>query len=180
MNTQPFEPGAGPAGTAGRRAVRQRGILLVECLVYIAAFGLITAAAFAAFYRGLDHTRHLQRNTDDIARSLRAGERWRADVRSATGPLKLEAAPAGQSLSIPQPNGAITYFFVTNAVVRWTDPAGRAETLLPAVSDSQFTADRLGEVASWRWELELATPLRIVHVRPRFSFQAVPGNGGRP
>src|SRR5262245_40944303 len=54
------------------------GMMLIDCLAYIALLALILTMAFAAFYRANDYSRELSRNTADITRALQAGERWRA------------------------------------------------------------------------------------------------------
>ena len=64
------------------KARRAAGILLVECLVYIAVFAILLGGGMAAFYFCWDHSRALIYATNDIESALRAGERWRADVRA--------------------------------------------------------------------------------------------------
>jgi len=78
-----------------RRSNRSSGMLFLECLVYIGVFFVLTGLAFEAFYAGWDHHRNLDRNVTDIVRTLRAGERWRADVRAATGAAGVDARRAG-------------------------------------------------------------------------------------
>ena len=63
---------------------RQAGVLLVECLVYIAVFGVLLGGGTAVFYFCWDHTQAMVYTTDEITSALHAGERWRADVRAAT------------------------------------------------------------------------------------------------
>src|SRR5215470_16859351 len=77
------------------------GYLLVECLVYIAVLAVVMGVAFSAFYRCLSSWRDLARNTDDIARVLKAGEIWRADIRAAAGPLQPVEGPDFSALEIP-------------------------------------------------------------------------------
>jgi Tfp pilus assembly protein PilE len=64
----------------------ERGYSLIECLVYIAVLAVVLNLSFVAYYRYEQHTRSLRRNADDITRALRAGERWREDVRTAIAP----------------------------------------------------------------------------------------------
>ena len=61
-----------------------RGYSLIECLVYIAVLAVVLNLSFVAYYRYDQHTHSLRRNADDITRALRAGERWREDVRTAS------------------------------------------------------------------------------------------------
>src|SRR5213593_4873328 len=69
----------------------QQGIMLVDCLVYLAIWTVVVGLAFSAFFRCMSYSKNLARNADDIARALKAGERWRQDVRAASGPFKLVA-----------------------------------------------------------------------------------------
>src|SRR5674476_390798 len=69
---------------------RQAGILLIECMVYISVFAILTGIGTAAFYFCWDHTRAVIYATDDIASALRAGERWRADVRGTVSAWRWE------------------------------------------------------------------------------------------
>ena len=55
-----------------------RGFTLVECLVYVAVFGIIASLALAAFYRAREANRDLRRCAEDIVRAMQAGERQRA------------------------------------------------------------------------------------------------------
>ena len=64
--------------------------MLVDCLVYLAIWVVVVGLAFSAFYRCMSYSKNLARNADDIARALKAGERWREDVRAAAGPFKPE------------------------------------------------------------------------------------------
>src|SRR5260370_40422825 len=83
--------------------------LMIECLVYIGVVFALLGAGYAAMYRCIDNSVALRRSADDITRSLRAGERWRADVRFAHGPSRLEKSGAEQLLQIPTERGDIAY-----------------------------------------------------------------------
>src|SRR6266851_4310227 len=87
------------------------GFSILECLVYIAVLGVVLSLAYTTFYRLSKYSRDLRRNTDDIARTLHAGERWRADVRAAVGPLKVVEDGTENGLEIPQRSGAVVYSF---------------------------------------------------------------------
>jgi Tfp pilus assembly protein PilX len=165
---------------AGRR--RQAGVMLAECLVYIGVWVMITGLAFTAFFRVLDNAKRLRRNAADIARALQAGERWREDIRSATGSVKLvtvEGAP-DQALHIPQHSGEVIYFFTgTNVVRRANATASWVETLV-AVRTSNMIEDRRPRVTAWRWEVELQPVKKTSLTRPLFSFQSVPPFQDKP
>ncbi|HOY56525.1 MAG TPA: hypothetical protein PK640_00100 [Verrucomicrobiota bacterium] len=157
----------------GQPCSPQSGILLIECLIYLACLFAVLGAALAVFYQTLDFSRDLRRNADDIARVLKAGERWRTDVRSATGRIVFEEGPGGRALRIPREGGATTYFFVTNAVLRCAAATGRCETILPAVQECRFVSEPRQRVTAWRWDLELPSRLEAVRVHPLFTFTAV-------
>jgi hypothetical protein len=161
----------------GSVAGRRSGIMLIDCLVYVTLLALILGLAFSAFYRTHEHTNRLGRNVSDIVRALRAGERWRDDVRSATGPVRMVTNTAQVSLQIPTVKGEIVYLFRDGAMVRETQPGGQREEVLPQVKASGFHRDSRRQVTSWRWELELRGRQEVTRVRPLFTFQAVPREG---
>jgi len=63
----------------------ERGVTLIECLIYIGLLVIIVGLAWAAFSRALDSSHRLQDSASDISRALDAGERWREDVRQSSG-----------------------------------------------------------------------------------------------
>src|ERR1700689_2092772 len=93
------------------RPRRQAGILLVECLVYIAVFAILLGIGTATFYFCWDHSKALIYATDDIASALRAGELWRADVRAATGKISVKTMATGEVVRIPEAKKEIIYRF---------------------------------------------------------------------
>ncbi len=159
-------------GTGSTRA--RRGVLLMECLVYMAVSVVLLGIATMALYEGLDNMKALRSNADDIARALQAGELWREDVRSATGPIHL--AGNGETIEIPNPSGNIFYRFADARVSRRTGLDTAWRVVLPRVQRSQMAADARQGVTAWRWELELKTSRRAhIRVHPLFTFFAVPG-----
>ena len=164
-----------PSSTATRR-----GIMLIDCLVYISLLALILGLAFAAFYRTLEHSTRLERNAADIVRALHVGGRWRADVRSATGALRVSNDTNGVALHIPRGQGGIAYVFREGAVHREETVDGRREVVLPNVKVSGFFRESRQHVAGWRWELELQGKQEVSRVRPMFSFLAVAPQKAKP
>jgi hypothetical protein len=151
--------------------------LLIEALVYIAVITALLGAAYAAMYRCIDSSIALRRNADDITSALHAGERWRADVRSATSQIRLEPTDAGQLLSFESPRGPVNYRFSTNTILRSVG-AGPWVRLLPHVKSSTMKPDPRQYATPWCWELELAPrtkgSIKPGRVRPLFTFIAVP------
>jgi hypothetical protein len=146
-----------------------RGVLLIDAMVYIVVLGIILVLAASVFDKGMRESTGLQRNVADIERALKAGERWRADVRAAIG--RIEAGD--QTLTIPQREGEVVYEFATNEVRR-TVNANKTEVFLARVQNSAMTEERRGDVVGWKWEVELERRLKEARVRPLFTFMAVP------
>jgi hypothetical protein len=170
MKTSPSHPP--PAPGAGQRAY-----LLIEALVYIAVLMALLGAGYAAMYRCIDSSIALRRNADDITSALHAGERWRADVRSASSRVRLEDTAAEQLLYLEGATSAVVYRFSTNAVSRRLG-AGPWVRLLPNVKSSTMKSDPRKHVTAWRWELEIEPrakgSVKPGRVRPLFTFLAVP------
>ena len=147
----------------------RRAYTLIEMLVYIAVLAVVLTLSYAAYYRYDLYTRDLRRNADDIVRTMRAGERWRDDVRNATAPP--HAIENG--VAIPHQSGEIDYVFADGTV--WRQVAGVRSIALRQVKASTISLDHCQHVDAWRWELELTSPKKRVLLRPLFTFTAVPG-----
>lgn len=148
------------------------GIMLIECLAYIAGLAVVMGLAYGAYYRCVAASNGMRRNATDITKVLQCGERWREDVRRATGDLSVTEADARQTLRIPQKSGAVLYVFENGAVKRSID--GKTwNAILPNVKASQIKKENRKQVTAWRWEVELAAR-KEAKVRPLFTFQAVP------
>lgn len=165
----------GPASSSGA----WRGVMLIECLVYMAVFTVLLGISSLAFYKCFDNMRSLQRNADDIARALHAGELWRDDIRSATGPIRV--VQSSQTIEIPHAHGEIAYEFTGAQVLRKTDTHTAWTVLLSKVQHSQMTGEKRKYVWAWRWELELkASSPANIHVHPLFTFLAVSNATNQP
>ena len=162
------------------RTRAQTGVLLVECIVYIGLYVIVVGLGLATFYLCWDNSKALLYATDDVAAALRAGERWRADVRSATGKITVETTAREELLRIPNGTNAILYRFTPTSDVgvhageirRQLASSNFSESLLPTVQTSQMVMDQRGLVSAWRWELELAPHRKETHLPLRFTFEA--------
>ena len=152
---------------------RQSGASLIECLVYIAVLGLLMNIALFGFNRCWDNNKHLRRNAEDIARALKAGEIWRADIRSASGTIQVVATADAEQVIIPRPAGKITYSFTHGELHRQAGATGPATLVLPQVKSSHMQADPRSQVTAWRWELELASASKKPVLLPLFTFESV-------
>lgn len=150
----------------------QAGIMLVECLIYIAALAILLNLATHAFYKCLENSRDLQRNADDIVRAMQAGERWRQDIRKATAAPILSGTAGQQTLRVPRADGEVIYTFTGGKV--WRDAGGQAgrQVFLAGVSVSEVAREKRGRLTAWRWEVELQTRKAVARVRPLFTFMA--------
>jgi hypothetical protein len=160
------------------RTVRaERGVMLIECIAYIALITVVIGVASVAFFRSWDDSKHLRSNADDIVRALHAGEQWRADIRSASGPLRLTHEADFDRLAIPVKIGSINYYFSNpqSAVSRQVGDLGKPVVLLQHVKSSQMQADPRQNVTAWRWELELQSTQKKARVQPLFTFETVAG-----
>jgi hypothetical protein len=146
--------------------------MLFECLVYIAVFAIVLGGATTVFYFCWDHTDTLVYTADDISSALHTGERWRADVRAATGKITAESTATGEVVRIPEGAREVFYRFESGEVRRQISAMGRPLLLLANVKTSQMTMDARGAVRAWRWELELVPRRKEVHLPLRFTFEA--------
>ncbi len=155
-----------------------RAFSLLECLVYLALYTLLIGIGSLAFCRCLDMLTALHRNAGDIERALQAGELWREDVRSATGPIQIEESD--QTVRIPHRQSEVLYRFDTGQVLRKAGRDAPWAVWLADVEQSRMEPDARAHITAWRWELGLKPSIRRVHVRPEFTFIAVPGTPSPP
>jgi len=153
-------------------ACRCRGVSLIECLVYIAVFGILVGIGTAVFYFCWDHTRAVVLTANEVESTLRAGERWRADVRGATGKITVETTPAGETMRIPIGEKEIYYRQTGGELRREQQPAQVSRLLLEKVHTSTFITDPRASAIAWRWELELTPRRKEAHFPLLFTFEA--------
>jgi hypothetical protein len=150
----------------------QTGYLLIECLVYLSVIVVILGLALGAFYMCWDYSKALHYATDDINAALHAGERWRADIRNATGKITVETTAEGERLRIPQGTDELIYSFNAGEVHRQLASSDFSELLLPKVTVSQMVTEKRGPVAAWRWEVELTPHRKETRLPLLFTFEA--------
>lgn len=151
---------------------RTRAFTIIECMVYAGVYVVLLGAAFVAFYRSFDNMKQLYRTTDDITRTVHAGEVWRADIRAATQLVELDAA--AQMLRIHRGDREVTYRFADGQVLRQSQADAPWAVLLPNVAHSEMQVDHRAQMTTLRWEVELQTKTKNVRVRPLFTFIATP------
>jgi Tfp pilus assembly protein FimT len=158
----------------------QRGISLIECLVYIGLLGVIISIGGFTLAKAWDQSRAIQRNSDDIVRAIHAGERWRADIRRASGPIRVIAEAEGEQVRIPTAAGETVYRFATNTLLFQPRSDAPEVTLLAKVKSSRMSLEPRAQVNAWRWELELQPVQKQARMRPLFTFAAVPPKKTNP
>ena len=151
-----------------------RGVMLLECLMYFALVTLVQSIATMAIWKCWDANTALRGNAEDIVRALHAGEQWRADVRAASGPIRQENRENALRVRVPAAKGAIVYTLAGGKLTR-RSPGAREVLLLPKVKSSSMTPDQRHYITAWRWDLELERIRRSPGMRPLFTFEAVPG-----
>jgi len=129
---------------------------------------VVLTLAFTTIHRCHQNSLDLRRNAADIELVLKAGERWREDVRTATASPRI--VEDGGAFVIPRKDGEVVYHWADGIV--WRQSGSEKKPVLKAVKTSRMLSDARQHVRAWRWELELASPQRVVRVRPLFSFQA--------
>ncbi len=152
-----------------------RGFMLIDCIVYIFMFSLVTGLALTTFYRCFDQSRLVKRTADDITEAVTAGERWRDDLRQATAPVHFEDSTAGPVLVIPRGAGSVRYRFADAAVWRQTGNSANWTAAMTRVKSSSMSPDNRHRISAWRWELELQPRQKYPRTLPLFTFEAVPG-----
>ena len=151
---------------------RVSAFLLMECLAYLVVFFVVSGLAFAAYHQMDGQSRALTRNSEDIVRALRAGERWRADVRAATNAIQLQEH---QEFRLATRHGLVSYFFRDGAVWRQDTNDALSQLFLASVQTSAMQPDARTQLTAWRWEVELKTKRTNATTRPLFTFLAAPG-----
>ena len=159
---------------------RLHGLSLIECLIYIAVLTVVTGIAFSVFFSVLSHHRSVVRCSDDIVGTVKAGERWRADIRAAIEVPRLEASATEQALHIRQAGGTITYLFLSGRIWRIIDGKTPELPLLEKVKSSVMLADTRATTHAWRWDLQIASARKKSKITPSFSFIAAEKAGLPP
>ena len=160
----------------------QSGLMLEECLVYLAIWVVVFGLASMVFYRVFDNAVRLRRSAADIARALHAGERWREDIRRATGRISQVGVngAAEPALHVPQSSGEAMYLFTGTNVLRRAGAGAPWIEALAHVKSSRIIRDTRGSVSAWRWEVELDAGKKKPKVRPMFTFEAAAPNQEQP
>ena len=154
---------------------REAGVSLIECLVYIAILLVMLGIAFTAFTQLHRQSSYLRRNTEDIARALKAGEQWRAEIRRAAA-VDIVEGEGVPIIRLKDGGREILFAHQEEQVWRRELPDGYWKPFLKGVRNSEMRAERGEHVTAWVWEVELVAGQKTVRLPPLFSFMAVPRN----
>lgn len=156
------------------------GIMLIECMIYIGVVVIVLGVAFTVFYKCTDNYVGLRRNAEDITRALHAGERWREDIRQATGPAGYLESDERPMWRIPQLQSDVYYLYDAGSLWRFASSNSLPEEILGNVLSSTMNNEKRQEVACCAWTVELKPRRKGPHVRPVFHFLAVPNGANTP
>ncbi|MCF7708797.1 MAG: hypothetical protein K9N52_07865 [Verrucomicrobia bacterium] len=155
---------------------RQRGMMLIEALVYISLLGVVTILAYTTFHRCMIETRVSDARANVISVAIKAGEKWRTDIHAAVQApeeLRMSDSRELEGMRIQQSDGLITYQFEGDTLYR-IDQETKVRILEDVVS-SRFYPERRSEVSGYRWELEVKGEREEYKEYDHlFSFLAVP------
>ncbi len=147
---------------------------LIEALVYFSVVVVLLAIAYLALDRCITNSLALRRAADDIGNVLRAGERWRADMRVSTQAQWLDTEGA-HVLRLSTERGEILYRWSGGA---WSRKVGNGpwSVILNRVKTVSISPEAREHVAAWRCEMELEPRRKSARVQPLFTFYAVPAS----
>jgi Tfp pilus assembly protein FimT len=157
------------------RSRRAAGFTLIECVVYISVATVMLGIASATCWRCWEAQRAIRRDAEDIVRALHTGEQWRADIRAATQSISQTDQDRARRLRIPTAKGVIDYRLIGGNLHRQVGATGRDVVVMRRIQSSRMQPDPRRRLTAWRWELELQPGQRKPRLRPRFTFEAVPG-----
>ena len=97
----------------------------------------------------------------------RSGSDGARTCGAATGALQVTTENGAEQCRIPAASGAIIYTSANGEIHRQAGPAAPNTLWLAGVKSSQMQSDSRGNVAAWRWELELKSERKEPRLRPR-------------
>ena len=117
-----------------RRAASPRGFTLLEVLVYLAVLVVVVGCATLTCFECLHSATSIRQSADNVARALDLGERWRSDIRGATGAVRVTGGGAAEECRVPVQAGEVIYTFANGEIRRQTSPTAPNDSGLPMSS----------------------------------------------
>ena len=152
---------------------RIRGATLIEMMIYIGLLAVVLGVGVNGLIRVWGAHGTLRRQADGIVLAADTGERWRGDIRSATGAIRSETTPGGQTVAIPVGNRVVTWGFSNGLVWRQSATDHKASPLLSGVRSSRMAPEPREGVRAWVWDLELDRIPQKARTAPIYTFLAV-------
>lgn len=164
----------------------RRGVTLIEVLICVVLLLGFMTVITTTYISGKNQARSIQWNATKIVRVMYAGERWRQDIRDAISPPQnIQSSlpnlddPSDKieltSLKIIKSSETNWYAFRGDHVFRMSSHLPTQwELIMDRVNSSMMVEEQRGEVAAWRWEVELKTRTKKAPIHPLFTFLAVP------
>jgi hypothetical protein len=151
---------------------RNRGVALLDCLVYLTLLACIMGFGFAAFLETVGRSTELDYVATSTVQVLHAGEQWREDVRQSKTPPVIREN--GTEIELQTSAGIIRYAVQGSTLRRRAGEPSPWVDALSRVKASRFAEERRTRVTAWRWEIELETRQDRERASRVFTFQAVP------
>ena len=164
----------------------RRGVTLIEVLICVVLLLGFMTVITTTYISGKNQARSMQWNAAKIIRVMYAGERWRQDIRDAVSPPQIIQSSLPNpddpsdiieltSLKIKKSSETNWYAFRGDHVFRMSSHLPtKWELIMDRVNSSTMIEEQRGDVAAWRWEVELKTRTKKAPIDPLFTFLAVP------
>ena len=153
---------------------KRRAVSLVEALTYVGVLAVVIFVGGRTVGNGSRQASVMRFQSEDMSAALRAGERWRSDIRAAITVPKLGDGPG--TIQMETSTGLVNYSFDGQRLLRWVGNAKPQELIRSQVENSRMILDERKGVTAWRWELELKRRNPRSQMRPLFTFLAVPAS----
>lgn len=163
------------ASVSSPRRHGERGLMLLEMLVYIAVFAVILTLAWTSFARVFTVTTGFRRAGDRVAALTRGGERWREDMRRA---VVLETNGTS-SLRLKLTGGEMVYAIEEGRLIRTDPTTGQKDVLAEGLAGAEFIREPAEGIAAWRLQARIQSRQKQERVLADFRFFAVEKEASR-
>jgi hypothetical protein len=129
------------------------GATLVEVLVFFSLLLVFMAIGFAAYDRVWFESRRLEQRADAVRGLTQFGERWREDIRSASGPPLIHVD--GRGMDIPVGTRVVTWKFEGKPAFLSRTAQGERFQLAPwALSGGSFSRIPRPNCTGWATDIQ--------------------------
>ncbi len=152
--------------------IKTRRFSLLELIVYVSVFTLVSTMSIMTYHAGVKNQGHLTLAGDDVSRTTRAGDAWRKRIRDADS-IRL----TDNVLTLENEGGNTRFVLVGDSIIRKTE-GEREHILLRRVSSCRFEREKRDGFTIWTMTIELRTRSKNPAVKPLFSFISTHNDGG--